>query len=202
MLRIDLPAIIVGVGLAAPALAQGLANRDPGAARAGMYAVETRHTRVLFSVSHFGFTTWYGDFSSVSGSLTLNPKDPAASALEIHIPVDTISTTNTKLDGELKGDQWFDAAKYPDIVFKSTQVTVTGAIHANVTGNLTFHGVTRPVTLAVTFNGSGTNMMDQKFTVGFEVSGHLKRSDFGVTKFVPMVGDDVTLIISAAFEHV
>ena len=176
-------------------------THDPAAVQAGAYDVEPLHTRVLFSVSHLGFTTWYGEFANVSGSLALDPKKPAASALEIHIPTGTVSTTNAKLDGELKSDAWLDATQFPEIVFKSTKVTETGKDAAKVTGDLTFHGVTRPVTLAVKFNAAGTNPLDKKYTAGFEVSGKIKRSDFGMKTYVPLIGDDVDLIISAGFEH-
>ena len=176
-------------------------THDPAAVQAGAYDVEPYHTRVLFSVSHLGFTTWYGEFTNVSGSLNLDPGKPAGSALEIHIPVGTVSTTNAKLDGDLKSDAWFDAAQFPEIVFKSTKVTETGKDAAKVTGDLTFHGVTRPVTLAVKFNAAGANPMTKKYTVGFEVSGKIKRSDFGVKTYIPLIGDDVDLIISAGFEH-
>ena|ERR1700760_2050997 len=175
--------------------------QDPAAVQAGAYDVEPLHTRVLFSVSHMGFTTWYGEFTGVSGSLDLDPKKPAASALEIHIPVAAVSTTNAKLDGELKSDAWLDAGQFPEIVFKSTKVTETGKNAAKVMGDLTLHGVTKPVTLAVKFNGAGTNPLDKKYTAGFEVSGKIKRSDFGVKTYVPLIGDDVDLIISAGFEH-
>ena len=175
--------------------------RDPAAVQSGAYDVEPLHTRVLFSVSHMGFTTWYGEFTGVSGSLNLDPKKPAGSALEIHIPVATVSTTNAKLDGELKSDAWLDATQFPEIVFKSTKVTETGKDTAKVAGDLTFHGVTKPVTLSVKFNGAGNNPLDKKYTAGFEVSGQIKRSDFGVKTYVPLIGDDVDLIISAGFEH-
>jgi polyisoprenoid-binding protein YceI len=174
---------------------------DPATVQAGAYDVDPLHTRVLFSVSHLGFTTWYGDFANVSGSLNLDPKKPAGSTLEIHIPVGSLSTTNAKLDGELKSDAWLDATQFPEIVFKSTKVTETGKGVGKVTGDLTFHGVTKPVTLAVKFNGAGTNPLDKKYTAGFEVSGKIKRSDFGVKTYVPLIGDDVDLIISAGFEH-
>jgi polyisoprenoid-binding protein YceI len=176
-------------------------TNDPAAVQAGAYGVEPLHTRVLFSVSHLGFTTWYGEFTNVSGSLNLDPKKPAGSMLEIHIPVATVSTTNAKLDGELKSDAWLDATQFPEIVFKSTKVTETGKGVGKVTGDLTFHGVTKPVTLAVKFNGAGTNPLDKKYTAGFEVSGKIKRSDFGMKTYVPLIGDDVDLIISAGFEH-
>lgn len=188
--------------IAAPALAQTppMLTKDPAKVDAGTYAVEPNHTRVLFSLSHLGFTTYYGDFTGVSGTLTLDPAKPKASSLDISIPVGSISTTNAKLDDELKGDKWFDVAKYPAMTFKSTKVTPTGPGSAKVVGDLTLHGVTKPVTLDVKFNAGGANPMSKKYTVGFEVSGTLKRSDFGVSAYVPMLGDDVKLIISAAFE--
>jgi len=186
--------------LAAPAFAQEVSH-DPATVQPGAYDVEPLHTRVLFSVSHLGFTTWYGEFTKVSGSLSLDPKSVGKSTLEIHIPVDTVSTTNAKLDGELKDQPWFDAQQFPEIVFKADKVTAAGKGAAKVAGTLTLHGVTKPVVLDVKFNGAGTNVLDKKYTVGFEVSGKIKRSDFGMKTYLPLIGDDVDLIISAAFEH-
>jgi polyisoprenoid-binding protein YceI len=193
-----IPAAILA--LSSPLAAQEVSH-DPAAVQAGAYSVEPVHTRVLFSVSHMGFTNFYGEFPKVSGSLELKPKDVAASAFEIHVPVASVSTGNAKLDGELAGDKWLDAGKYPEMVFKSEKVVPTGKDTANVTGNLTLHGVTKPVTLAVKFHGAGVNVLDKKYTVGFDVTGKIKRSDFGVTTYVPLIGDDLDLIIAAAFEH-
>ena len=198
ILRISTAALFA---MAMTVSANAQANRDPAAVKDGVYSVEPSHTRVLFSVSHMGFTTWYGEFTGVSGSLNLNPKSAGLSTLEIRIPTATVSTSNAKLDGELKSDAWFDAAKFPEILFKATRVTQTGKDTADVSGDLTFHGVTKPVTLKVRFNAAGINPLDHKYTVGFEVGGLIKRSDFGVKTYLPMIGDDVDLIISAAFEH-
>jgi polyisoprenoid-binding protein YceI len=200
MSRTWLCAAVLFAVLAVPAAAQVAPNRDPAAVPAGTYAVEPSHTRVLFAVSHMGFTTWYGEFTHASGALTLPEKGADFSALDVAIPTGTVSTSNATLDGELKSPDWFDAARYPEIRFKTTSVKRTGADTADVTGDLTFHGVTRAVTLKAKFNASGANPMNKKLTVGFEVSGQLKRSDFGVGKYVPLVGDEITLIISAAFE--
>ena len=189
--------------LAAPVAAQAQSvpsvNTNPAAVQAGGYSVEPTHTRVLFSVSHMGFTTWYGEFTNVSGSLNLNPASPAASTLDITIPTDTVSTSNTKLDGELNSPKWFDSAKYPTIEFKSTKIVRTGHDSATVFGDLTFHGVTKPEVLNVSFNASGINVISKQYTVGFNASGLIKRSDFNQTTYVPLIGDDVTLMISAAF---
>ena len=193
-------ALLATPALVSTARAQDVSH-DAAATQAGVYSVEPYHTRVLFSVSHLGFTTWYGEFSKVSGHLNLDPKAAARSTLEIHIPTGSVSTSNTMVDGELKGDKWFDATQYPEIVFKADKITQTGKGTGRISGTLTFHGVTRPVTLAVKFNGAGINVLDKKYTAGFEVSGKIKRSDFGVKTYLPLIGDEVDLIISAAFEH-
>jgi polyisoprenoid-binding protein YceI len=185
--------------LSASANAQIFMNHDPADVHDGAYVVETSHTRVLFSVAHLGFTTWYGEFTDVTGSLNLLPESLDMSTLEIHIPTATVSTSNAILDAELKSGDWFDAVKFPEIVFKAVSVTKTGADTADVAGNLTFHGVTKPIVLKAKFNASGINIVDRKYTVGFEVSGLIKRSDFGIDADLPMIGDEVNLIISAAF---
>ncbi len=180
------------------AMAQNV-DTNPADVKAGTYQVEPTHTRVLFAVSHMGFTTWYGNFTGASGSLTLDPKALGKTSFDITIPANSVSTTNTKLDGELNSPEWFDTAKYPTITFKSEKVVRTGHDTALVTGELTFHGVTRPETLKVKFNASGINPISKQYTIGFDATGELKRSDFNQKTYVPLIGDDVTLIISAAF---
>ncbi len=175
-------------------------STDPSQVPAGTYTVEPMHTRVLFSVSHMGFTTYYGEFTGVSGTLTIDPDKLGSSVLSVSIPVASISTTNAKLDEELKSPQWLDATAYPTITFKSTKITRTGADTADVTGDFTLHGVTEPVTLKVKFNAVGPNFMSHKITIGFDSTSMIKRSDFGVKTYVPLIGDDVSVIISAAFE--
>lgn len=179
-----------------PAIAQAIT--DPSTVKAGSYALETSHARVAFAIDHMGFSTWYGDFTGAKGSLSLDPANVAASKLDITIPAASVTTTNAIVDGELKS--WFDVAKFPTITFKSTAVTSTGKDTAKVTGDLTFHGVTKPVTLDVKFHGGGSNPMSKAYTVGFDATGSLKRSDYGVSKYVPVVGDKVDLFISAPFE--
>jgi polyisoprenoid-binding protein YceI len=197
--------LALGAGLlAAPVLALAQSappppNTNPADVQPGAYSVEPLHTRVLFALSHMGFTTWYGEFTHVSGALTLNPKALGASTLDIIIPANTISTSNTKVDGELNSPAWLDTTKYPTIEFKSTGIVRTGHDTAKVTGDLTFHGVTRPETLNVTFNAAGVNFLSKQYTVGFNATGIIKRSDFGESTYVPVIGDDVSLIISAAF---
>lgn len=196
--------LIAAAALAAtPAVvhAQGpVANPAPAAVQAGDYKVEPNHTRVQFTVSHMGFSDWYGDFTGASGTLSLDPKAVAKAKVAITIPTASVSTTNATLDGELKDPNWFDAAKYPAITFTSTKVTQTGPRTALIAGDLTFHGVTKPVVLKASFLASGVNPLSKGYTVGFNATTALKRSDFGVKTYLPLIGDDVTLRISAAFE--
>ena len=182
------------------ATAAGPANPDPAAVTAGSYKIDTSHTRIQFTVSHMGFTNWYGDFSGASGTLRLDPRDITASEVDITIPVASVSTTNTILDGELKSADWFNAARFPAIRFVSKTVTKTGANTADITGDLSFHGVTKPVVLATRFNGAGTNPINKAYTVGFDATTTLQRTDFGVKNYVPLIGDEITIRISAAFE--
>ncbi len=194
--------LLLGVALlAAPvaALAQTPPDPNPAHVQPGTYSVEPTHTRVLFAVSHMGFTTWYGEFTHVSGSFTLNPKALGTSTLDIVIPANTISTSNTKLDGELNSPEWLDTAKYPTIEFKSSRIIRVSHDKAKLEGELTFHGVTKPETLDVTFNAAGVNFLSKQYTVGFDATGVIKRSDFGESTYVPIIGDDVSLMISVAF---
>ena len=177
------------------------ANAQPAAPPAGEYTLEPHHTQVLFAINHLGFSTFYGTFSGASGTLKLIPGNPSLSQLDVSVPTASVNTINDTLNGELKSADWLDAGAFPTMTFHSTKVTMTGPQTADVTGDLTLHGVTHSETLQAKLNTPGVNPMDKAYTVGFEVSGHIKRSDFGVKKYVPLVGDDVQLIISAPFEH-
>ena len=173
-----------------------LASKVPS----GTYNVEPYHTRIVFDVSHMGFTTWYGNFTNASGTLTFDPKALTTSALSISFATDSVSTTNAKLDGELKGAEWFNAATYPTITFKSTKIVLLGHDRGEIVGDLTFHGVTRAVTLIAHFNGGGVNPLDKKYTIGFDATGSLSRADWGVKTYEPLIGDKVGLLLSGAFE--
>jgi polyisoprenoid-binding protein YceI len=192
--------LVLAVLIASGAAQAQVATRNPAEVRPGSYAVEPSHTRVVFAVSHMGFTTWYGNFTGVSGTLTLNAANPAASSVAVTIPAASITTTNAVLDDKLKNSAWLDAASYPDITFTSSSVTPTGPGTADIAGKLTLHGFTHPVTLRAKFNGAGTNPLDRAYTVGFDANTVIKRSAFGINTYVPLIGDDVVVTISAAFE--
>lgn len=197
-LRAALAAITLSC--AAPMVAFAQVVTDASQIQPGYYKVEPLHTQVSFSVLHFGFSVFEGLFSGASGVLRLDPNQPESSSLSVSIPVASVLTTNNKLMEELKGGQWLAADQFPKAEFVSVSVKQTGPNDALVSGNLTLHGITYPETLHVHFIGAGVNMLDKKYTVGFDATTTIKRSDFGVKMFVPYVSDDVELRIAGVFE--
>ena len=174
-------------------------STDPATVQPGVYTLDSNHGRIVWNVTHRGLSVWYGDFAKPTGTAVLDPKNPAADSVDITIPTASVSTTNAKLDGELKSPDWFDAEKFPTIHFKSTKVVPTGPGSADVTGDLTFHGVTKPVKLEVKFRAAGMDSMTKHYSVGFDAKTRIKRSDFGVLTGLPALGDDVHIVISAPF---
>ncbi|MGF1275373.1 YceI family protein [Acetobacter pasteurianus] len=166
----------------------------------GNYAVDPNHTQVVFSVLHLGFTNYAGFFSNASGTLALDPAQPAQSRLSVSIPVGSILTPSTKLTEELKTSEWFDVARYPKAEFVSSKITQTGTDTADIEGQFTLHGITQPLTLHARFIGAGQNPMNKTYTVGFQATGELKRSTYGIKTYVPLVADKVELSIAGAFE--
>ena len=192
------------------ALAQG--GSAPGApdksrVTAGTYAADAGHTMVVWEVDHFGFSKYSGIFGDVTGTLVIDPANPAASKVDVTIPVAKVTTASSGLTGHLLragkdgGKPDFFGAAPADAKFVSTSVVVDAeGDEAKVTGNLTLNGVTRPVVLDVDFKGAGVNPMNKKTTIGFSAEGKIRRSDFGINFALPLVSDEVELDIAAAFE--
>jgi polyisoprenoid-binding protein YceI len=165
-------------------------------AAAGVYKLDSSHTRVGFSLSRFGLVTYRGEFVGASGVLNFDPAAMAANRLEVSVPMAGVSMARHDLERWLEGPAWFDAARFPVMTFRTTAVTATGADTANCTGDLTLHGVTRPLTLKVRFSPAGSDR-----GTGFEARGRIRRSDFGVGRYAFLIGDTVDLVINAAFER-
>ncbi|MDP9056841.1 MAG: YceI family protein [Pseudomonadota bacterium] len=193
-------ALAVAFAAASP-VAPIFAATAPDAVPSGSYVVEPNHTRIQFAVDHMGITEFYGDFTGASGALALDAQAPEHSHVDVSIPTASVSTTNATLDGELRGAQWLNAAANPTIRFVSDRVEPTGQGHARISGTLTLHGVSRPVVLDAQFHGAGINPMSKAMTVGFDATAHILRSDFGVKTYLPLIGDDINIRISAAFER-
>jgi polyisoprenoid-binding protein YceI len=185
---------------AAPASAQIVTN--PAQAQAGGYALDSSHGKITWSVSHFGFSTYIGQFATVNATMKLDPNNLGATVLDATIDTTSLGTLNDALDKHLKSPEFLDVAKFPTATFKATKVTRTGDKTADIAGELTLHGVTKPVVVQATFNQAGPNPLDKKYRLGFAGAAKIKRSEFGITTYVPAVGDEVTLIIEAEFKAV
>jgi polyisoprenoid-binding protein YceI len=196
--------------MAGPAIAAtAAAPAAPAGPPAGAYVMDKAHTSVTFRVSHMGFSHYTARFASVDARLKFDPAKPAAMAVEATIDPQSLAL-NAPPAGfheQLMGASFFDAAKFHTITFKSTKVAPTGKNTAKLTGDLTLHGVTRPVTLDVIYNGGyPANAMDPGGArIGFSAHGVIKRSAFGMGFGVPAagstmgVGDDVDVAIETEF---
>jgi polyisoprenoid-binding protein YceI len=172
---------------------------------AGDYKTDPAHTSLTFAVSHMSYSHFTARFDSINARLKLDPAHPETAALNVAIDPRSLDLNNPPkgFHDELMGKSFFDAAAFPKIIFLSTRIAMTGANTANVTGDLTLRGVTRPVTLTVIFNGGYPGMagLDPNARIGFSARGTLKRSQFGMGYGIPApgstmgVGDDVDFSI-------
>ena len=199
---------IVATPLIAQQAMQAPGSKSTAAITGGSYTADPNHTLVSWEVNHLGFTPYFGLFGDITGTLTLDPKKPADAKVDITIPVSKVTTANAGLTahmlraGKDGGKPDFFGPAPADAKFVSTSVKPIGKDKATVTGNLTLNGITKPVTLAVTFYGAGKMPagMGGKENVGFEATTTLKRNDFGINQAIPFVSDEVKLKIAAAFQ--
>lgn len=187
--------------LAAPALAQAPAGL-PGAPEvsrvaAGTYAVDPNHTQVIWTVNHMGFSSLSGLFGATEGSLTIDPAKPDASKFSVTMNTAAITVTAPAFAKHLATAELFDTEKYPTATFTSTSVVVTGS-SAKISGNLTLKGITKPIVIDAKFVGAGTNPVSKKLNFGFHGTATIKRSEFGLGLFTPIVSDEVKLGIHLA----
>jgi len=214
-LRVLVAALLAGTvalhnGLSHAAESAGPPAMAPLAAPpAGAYKLDKSHASLVLRASHMGFSTYTTRFSRFDADLTLDPRNLSASKV-----VTTIDASSFEMDAApqmcldiMKGPQMLDTAKFPQIVFKSEKVRMTGAKSMEISGTLTLHGVTRPTVLVATYNGGYAGMpnMDPQARVGFSAHGSFKRSDFGIAYAVPApgttlgVGDSIDFSIEAEF---
>jgi len=160
------------------------------------YKIDPNHTDVVASWNHFGFSNPIAHFGQVDGAITYDPKNVGTSKVEVTIPLAGLNANVEKFNEHLRSADFFDAEKYPTITFKSTKVEAAGDKKLRVFGDLTIKGVTKPVVLDTTINKIGDHPMAKRAAAGFDATTTIKRSDFGVDKFVPNVSDNVTIRIT------
>lgn len=160
------------------------------------YKLDPNHTLVLASWNHKGFSHPSANFGQVDGTLVYDADDVSASSVQVTLPLSGLNAFVKDFDEHLRSADFFDATKFPSATFKSTRVEAVGAGKLKVTGDLTIKDVTRPVVLDVALN-KADKLGDGRGIIGFDATATPKRSDFGVGLYVPNVGDEVKLSITA-----
>ena len=162
---------------------------------ADTWSVDSSHSTAIFRIKHFGASWQYGRFNDIAGTLMIDEADATKSTLELTIKTDSVDTNNQKRDDHLKGPDFFNAAQYPTMTFKSKKIAVKQGNVWAVTGDLTMHGVTKEVTVDLERVGTGKDPWGGTRT-GAETTFTLKRSDYGVSFMPDGLGDEVRIIVS------
>ncbi len=165
-------------------------------AQTSTWAPDKAHSEVDFSILHLGLSHVHGRFGNIGGSIVMNDADVTKSTINVTIDVSTVDTGVAPRDNDLKSDHFFNAAQFPTATFVSTSVAKSGG-GLTVIGNLTLHGVTKPVTLNVEGPTGPVQGMDKKPHEGFSATTTVSRTAFGIGANMPsaVLGDDVTLTI-------
>lgn len=177
-------------------------NTDITELRSGQYTLDKDHAALLFKINHLGFSTFIGRFTAFDASLDFDPENIQNSSVEVVIDMNSIDVNLPEFEEELRGGDWLDAVQFPQAVYKTTgYVGANGENSHTFAGELTFHGVTAPVNLNVTFNGGGRNFLTRKYTLGFEAETSFLRSAHGADRFTNFgVGDEISLEVHVEFQ--
>jgi polyisoprenoid-binding protein YceI len=166
----------------------------------GSYELDDTHAYLSFSYSHLGLSNPQIHFADFVANLELSGNDMSQSQISITIDAASLDSAIPELDDDLKGADFFDVANYPEITFQSTAYEETSDSSGRLTGDLSVHGVTKPVTLDVTINSAAMNPLNRREMIGFSATGILNRSDYGLTAYAPLVGDELSLTVQVEFE--
>lgn len=164
------------------------------AVHADTFKIDPVHSSVIFSIKQLGVTDFYGRFNDVLGTVVFDKADPSKSSVEVSVPVESVDTNNEKRDQQLKSPDFFNAKQFPMIIFKSKKVEASGDNY-KVTGELTLHGVTKPLTLEVE-KGTEAKGMEGEIRGGGETEFTITRSDFGMNFMQGPLGDEVEVVLS------
>ena len=174
------------------------ASVNPADAPAGTYVLDKTHASLTASLSHMGMSHYAMRFNGLDASFSYDPKTPEASKVQASVDANSMDVGAPKISAQFARD-FLAGEEHPQITFVSTAISYSGA-HGTMTGDLTLRGVTRPVTLDVTFNGAGPGLIGGH-RMGFSATGDIKRSDFGSKAWLSAVGDDVHIVIEAEFQR-
>jgi polyisoprenoid-binding protein YceI len=181
--------ILASVSMIAALLASATAGRTAD------YAIDPTHSHILFTIDHLGFAKIVGLFTDFSGNISFDANNVPGSKLNVTIKTDSLQTQFAARDKDLKGADWFNVTEFPEMTYVGSEFVKKDEHTGTITGKLTLHGMTKPVTLNVVVNKVGQNPLDKIDSAGFSARGTLKRSDFGMKTFLGPIGDDIDLII-------
>lgn len=195
LLRVSL---VFAVALTGPALAEPSTN--PHSAPKGVYALDSSHTILTFCIKHMGISSYCGRFNKVSGTLDFNGSQPEKATAKITVDVNSLDTPSDALNQKLP-KEFFETAKFPTATYEATSVTVDGENKGKINGNLTLHGVTKPLALNTTFNGGTKDAFRDAYRIGFSAETSFKHADFDFPNVAwrSFIGDEITLYIDAEF---
>jgi len=159
------------------------------------YIFDKDHTQILFFVDHLGFSKSQGEFHGYDGYFIFDQENPKNSKVEVTIKTSSIDMDSDKWNEHMKSPDFFNVEVFPDMTFKSTDIKITGKKTADITGDLTLLGVTKPVILKTTYNKSDKHPFSGKYVSGFSAKAKIKRSDFGMAYGLPAVGDEAEIMI-------
>ena len=187
-------ATVAGLTAFSPADPQSTNTQATNTQATETYKVDPVHSTIVFRVKHLGVSYFYGRLNGPYGEFSFNPENSAQCAFDVKVRAKNVDTHNPRRDGHLKSADFFNAKQFPNVRFKSKQVTKSGDDTYRVIGDLTLHGVTRELTVELKHIGSGPDPWGGHRR-GFEISFTIKRSDFGMKFMLDGVGDEVTLMI-------
>jgi polyisoprenoid-binding protein YceI len=190
--------LLTGAPVALGTAAAQAVSTDYAAAPAGAYSLDPAHTSVTLKVSHLGLSAYTFRMGAVRGDFSFDPAHPETSKLQVEIDASSVDTGDAALNRQI-AEEVLEAPKYPTIRFVSTAVKPGPEGRGQVVGDLTLHGQTHPVTLDVVFNGFAVLPPDKAVRMGFAADTTVRRSDYGATKYIPMVGDEVSVAIETEF---
>jgi polyisoprenoid-binding protein YceI len=179
---------LLTTGLLAATLSSGAALAAPA-----NYTIDMAHTSAVFNINHLGFSTMFGRFGKLDGTLVLDTDNIENSSVKMVIDTESVTTFHEKRDEHLRSPDFFNAAEFSEMTFESIKITKTGENTATLEGELTLLGVSKPVVLDMTINKIGPHPFTQAPMAGFSASGTIKRSDFGMGYGLPAIGDEVSL---------
>jgi polyisoprenoid-binding protein YceI len=197
MIRTVAAALALAISLGGAAFAAP-STTDPAKVPAGSYVLDKKHASLTVKIVHMGFSHYTLRMNGLDGSFIYDPANWQQTKVDFTVDAKSVDTHDNAFDKQIAG--YFEADKYPSITFVSTAVSGGTEGKGTVTGDLTLHGVTKPVTLDVSFDGAGHGITPLGTRLGFSGATRIKRSDFGINNMLQYASDDVDVIFEVEFE--